>query len=155
MKLRVVFNCQLVMSEFRKSYSGQITLFQGSRKRTLHFLMLNPYGGTEAEFSIYTDEAKTNPLVEGVGEASVRDNPETGLPVTNFDFGITANSPNVGLIFVAAAIISEAIYHLELVFQQKTAGLGTTVHFNHVWEQQFAENGVHIARDFIENFDKV
>lgn len=155
MKLRVQFNCQIKMPELQKTYLGQITLFQESRKRILYFLVLNPYGGTDAEFGVYNDEDKKNPLVEGVGEASTKNNSDTGLPITNFDFGITPNSPNVGLIFVAVSIISEAIYHFDIMYQNKQANLDTVFNFNHVWEQDFAENGEHIARDFIANFDKV
>lgn len=148
MKLRVEFNCDILMSEYRKSYSGKITLMPGPCRKIFYFLVLNPYGGADAEFSIYEDEAKTIPLVEAVGEESTRINSETGLPITEFDFGIGPDSPNVGLIYVLANIISEAIYHIETM----EAGPGVSVMFNHVWEQSFGDDGIHIPKSFLKSF---
>jgi hypothetical protein len=140
------------MLALRKSYSGEITLLPGVRGQTFYFMMLNPYGGTEAEFAIYNDEGRTIPLVEGVGEESVESNPVTGLPVTNFDFSIDASSPIVGVTFVLATIISEAIWHLEQMHVAGKAELGKPIEFNHVWEQNFEGRTLPIAESFRKNF---
>ncbi len=157
MILNVPFACIIKLHRLEEHYTGNITLSPlGAIPKTFYFLMLNPYAGAEAEFSIFEDERMTAVLGEAVGEPVQGYNQHTGKPITNYDFSVTLDDPEIGLLCVLAMIISEGIYQAEILYRKEGAADKAeeviSYPFNHHWEQDFAGGSEKIARSFLASF---
>jgi hypothetical protein len=147
MKLNVPFKIEIQTIKIRENYTGSITLSpKGATSKTYHFMVLNPYKGKEAEFSIYEDEEKKRVFAEGIGVPKQGYNPRSGLPITAFDFSLGTNDPKTGLVWVLSQIISEGIYQTEI------SGKWHKTEFEHYWEQDFSDSSLRIAESFLASF---
>jgi hypothetical protein len=148
MKLNVPFQIIIKTIELRKNYTGMIVLSpKGATPKGFYFLVLNPYSGSEAEFGLYEDVERRKVFAEGIGKPQQGYNPNSGLPITYFDFSLESNDPKLGVVFVLSQIISEGIYHAE------TSGQGIEARFTHHWEQDFDESAMHVAKSFLRFFN--
>lgn len=147
MKLSVPFKIVVQTIKYRENYTGSITLSpKGAVSRTYHFIILNPYKGKEAEFSIYEDAEKNRAFAEGIGMPQQGYNPRSGLPIAAYDFSLGTNDPKIGLVWVLSQIISEGIYQAEI------SGKGQMAEFEHYWEQHFSDSTEKIAKSFLDSF---
>ncbi len=156
MTLTVPFEITVKVHRIEKNYTGKLTLSPAKFKpKTVYFLVLNPYGGAEAEFSIFDDEEMTNPIAEAVGELETGYNPNTGRPITKYDFGHQIDSPQIGLVTVATHIISEGIYHSEVRYRNGDFPDDTetpTFDFKHFWKKDFHGDSATVAESFLREF---
>ncbi len=130
----------------KKNYQGLIILFpETTKSKTFYFLLLNPYDGKDAEFSIFLDSDHEDVYAEGIGIQQQTYNPHTGLPITAFDFLLSKADAKISVVFVVSQIISESIY------QAGIAGFNPAI-FTHYWEQQFNGPTEGIARNFLKTF---
>ena len=160
MKLTVQFHLVLTIHTLEKNYSGVITLNPpGLPPQAYYFFFLNPYGGTDSELSIFTDERHMHPFAEAVGAGTRGVNPRTHMPVTVFDFSALEDDlEKTAVTFVITQILSEGVYRAELEWKDKTVAMRAnerpTVIFSHIWEQNFVGDTEQYGGAFLKAFGK-
>lgn len=149
MKLSVPFRITIQTIKFRANYTGSITLSpKGAVSRTYYFTALNPYGGKDAELSVYEDSNKEKVLFEGIGLPVQKRNPHTGMPVTIYDFSLEQDDHRIGLVWVITQIISEGIYQAEVSGKGRVG----VAQFQHYWQQDFDPTATYIVESFLKAF---
>lgn len=148
MKLSVPFRCLVETIENRKNYTGLITLSpKNAQPKTFYYLVLNPYDGKRAEFSLFRDQQLRKVYAEAIGLEKQGYNPNTGRPITYYDFQLAEDDVRIGTVFVTAQIVSEAIYNAEISGKQN-------VTYSHYWEMTFDEDTSKIAKNFRKAFEQ-
>ena len=99
MKLNIPFRCIVETVENRKNYKGLVILSpKNAQPKTFYYLVLNPYEGKNAEFSIFNDAQHDEVYAEAIGEEKQRYDPRTGRLITNYDFQLAEDdSPRSNL----------------------------------------------------------
>lgn len=159
MLLIVPFSCLVRLHTYEAYYSGSLTLrHEHVDPKTFYFIVLNPYGGSSSEFCVYEDERMTIVYVEGIGDEIQGFNPQTGKPVTRYDFSLNLRDPKMGVSYVITSIISEAIYQSEVLSKKRESGNTsqqvTEYVFDCIWKKQFSNEAEIVAENYITNFIK-
>ncbi|HEY4511981.1 MAG TPA: hypothetical protein VJH55_04025 [Candidatus Paceibacterota bacterium] len=156
MKLSVHFKCSVTIHEFKRNYTGSITFNpEAGDSQTYYFLILNPYSGKDAEFSIFEDERMENTYADAIGTPKQGYNPHTGLPVTYYDLSHIQSEEKIGITYVLINIVSEAVYHAENEWHVRLEQPDKKVvqsHFSNIWKQDFREGTEKYARAFLKAF---
>jgi hypothetical protein len=146
MKLNVPFRCVVETVKNRENYTGSITLSpKNSQPKTFYYMVLNPYEGKNAEFSIFNDVQHEKVYAEAIGEEKQRYDPRTGRSITHYNFQLTKDDVRTGIAFVIAQIVSGAIYNAEISGKQIAT-------FSHYWEMTISVQTSRIAENFRKAF---
>src|SRR3989338_5629162 len=156
MRLTINFECNLVINEIGKNYSGSVELWVGEEETILFYILyLNPFRGREAEFAVYFDEERKQAYAEALGTERVAEHPISGLDITTLDFTHEADDGKIGLLWILVSIFSEAIHNStkKIALDRQHAITPICMRFSHEWSQDFEGEAERYARAFLKSFE--